>query len=44
MARFKEHDYSQGRFLSVFDSKYRNDETGAPAFDPAVLLKIILVA
>jgi transposase len=71
MPRFKEHDYSQGRFLSVdlgkqiqpgtfeytvshlidhqidlsvFDSKYRNDETGAPAFDPAVLLKIILVA
>ena len=71
MPRFKEHDYTQGRFLSVdlgkqiqpgtfeytvshlidhqidlsvFDSKYRNDETGAPAFDPAVLLKIILVA
>ena len=71
MPQFKEHDYSQGRFLSVdlgkqiqagtfeytvshlidhqidlsvFDSKYRNDETGAPAFDPAVLLKIILVA
>lgn len=30
--------------LSVFDDKYRNDEIGAPAFDPAVLLKIILVA
>ena len=71
MPRFKEHDYSQGRFLSVdlgkqvqpgtfeytvsnlidhqidlsvFEGKYRNDETGAPAFDPAVLLKIILVA
>jgi len=71
MPRFKEHDYSQGRFLSVdlgkqiqpgtfeytvsnlidhqidlsvFDSKYRNDETGAPAFAPCVLLKIILVA
>jgi len=30
--------------LSVFDDRYRNDETGAPAFDPAVLLKIILYA
>ena len=30
--------------LSVFDARYRNDETGAPAFDPAVLLKIILYA
>jgi transposase len=30
--------------LRVFDARYRNDETGAPAFDPAVLLKIILYA
>jgi transposase len=30
--------------LSVFDSRYHNDETGAPAFDPGVLLKIILYA
>jgi len=30
--------------LSVFNVRYRNDETGAPAFDPAVLLKIILYA
>mgnify|MGYP000343778105 CR=1 FL=1 len=30
--------------LSVFDARYRNDETGAPAFAPAVLLKIILYA
>lgn len=29
--------------LSVFDARYRNDETGASAFDPAVLLKIVLV-
>jgi transposase len=26
----------------VFDSHYVNDETGAPAYDPAVLLKIVL--
>jgi transposase len=28
--------------LSIFEERYRNDETGAPAYDPAVLLKIIL--
>jgi transposase len=30
--------------LSVFDAQYCNDETGAPAYDPAILLKIILYA
>ena len=30
--------------LRVFDARYRNDDTGAPAFDPAVLLKIIIYA
>ncbi len=30
--------------LSLFDSRYTNDDTGAPAYDPAVLLKIILFA
>ncbi len=30
--------------LSVFESNYRNDETGAPAYDPAILSKIILFA
>lgn len=71
MARYKEYDYSQGKFipihfdrqilpgtfeyslnylidneidLSTFDLRYRNDETGAPAYDPAILLKIILYA
>jgi transposase len=71
MARYKEYDYSQGKFipiqfdkqilpgtfeyslhylidneieLSIFDTRYRNDETGAPAYDPAILLKIILYA
>ena len=28
--------------FSVFDSRYRNDATGAPAIDPAILLKIVL--
>ncbi len=30
--------------LSVFEARYRNDETGAPAYDPAILLKIVLYA
>ena len=30
--------------LSVFDTKYRNDATGAPAYDPSILLKIVLYA
>ena len=30
--------------LSLFDNRYSNDETGAPAYDPAILLKIILFA
>ena len=29
--------------LSVFDARYRNDETGATAYDPSVLLKIVLL-
>ena len=71
MARYKDVDYTQGKFipihfdkqilpgtfeytlhylinneidLSIFDLRYRNDETGAPAYDPAILLKIILYA
>ena len=30
--------------LSIFDHKYNNDETGRPAYDPALLLKIVLLA
>jgi transposase len=30
--------------LKIFDSRYKNDETGAPAYDPKILLKIILFA
>jgi len=67
MARYKDYDYSQGKFipihfdrqilpgafeynlhslidneidLSLFDARYRNDEVGAPAYDPAIVLKI----
>jgi len=30
--------------LSAFESRYRNDAVGAPAYSPAVLLKIVLLA
>ncbi len=30
--------------LSIFDLRYQNDDMGAPAYDPAILLKIILYA
>ena len=30
--------------LSVFDNKYGNDQTGASAYDPRILLKIVLYA
>ncbi len=30
--------------ISIFEQRYQNDETGAPAYDPAVLLKIVLYA
>ena len=30
--------------LSGFDARFRNDETGAPAYPPAMLLQVILVA
>ena len=30
--------------MTVFESRFHNDETGAPAYDPALLLKIVLFA
>ena len=30
--------------LSLFEAKFKNDETGRPAYDPAILLKIVLLA
>jgi len=30
--------------LQAFDTRYRNDQVGAPAYPPAVLLKIVLLA
>jgi transposase len=30
--------------LSIFDNRFCNDDTGAPAYDPRILLKVILFA
>ena len=30
--------------MSIFEGKYRNDETGRAAYDPKVLLKVVLLA
>jgi transposase len=30
--------------ISIFGSRYKNDETGCPAYDPKILLKVILFA
>ena len=30
--------------MSIFDEKYKNDETGRAAYDPKVLLKVVLFA
>ena len=30
--------------LSIFDGRYTNDEGGRPAYDPGILLKIVLLA
>ncbi len=30
--------------LSVFETRYKNNETGVPAYDPAIMLKIVLYA
>lgn len=30
--------------MSVFDGRYNNDETGRPAYDPSMLLRVILSA
>lgn len=30
--------------LSIFDPKFKNGDTGRPAYDPAILLKIVLLA
>jgi transposase len=38
------HLLDHGVELSHFDERFRNDETGAPAYPPALLLKVVLFA
>ena len=38
--RLLDHDVD----LSAFDARFANDETGAPAYPPAMLLKVVLLA
>ena len=35
---------SRDRSVTSFDARFRNDETGAPAYPPALLLKVVLAA
>jgi transposase len=30
--------------MSIFEGKYRNDETGRAAYDPKILLQLVLLA
>ena len=30
--------------LQAFEARYRNDQVGAPAYPPAILLKVVLFA
>lgn len=42
---FAIHTFVEHRLdMSVFDEKYNNDETGCAAYDPKVLLKVVLFA
>jgi transposase len=42
---FAIHTLVEGRMdMSVFDDKYQNDETGRRAYDPKILLKVVLFA
>lgn len=42
---FAIHTLVEGRMdMSVFDVKYQNDETGRRAYDPKILLKVVLLA
>ena len=42
---FAIHTLVEGRMdMSVFDAKYQNDDTGRRAYDPRLLLKVVLLA
>lgn len=42
---FAIHTLVEGRMdMSVFDTRYQNDDTGRRAYDPKILLKVVLLA
>jgi len=42
---FAIHTLMEGRMdMSVFDTKYQNDDTGRRAYDPKILLNVVLLA
>ncbi|MBT8351954.1 MAG: hypothetical protein KJO26_12085 [Deltaproteobacteria bacterium] len=42
---FAIHSLVEGRMdMSVFEDNYQNDETGRKAYDPKLLLKVVLLA
>lgn len=41
---FAVNELINGMDLSVFTDRFHNDDTGAPAYDPAILLKVVLFA
>jgi transposase len=41
---FAIHELIEGRVnTSIFDDNYNNDQTGCPAYDPKILLKVVLL-
>ena len=41
---FAIHNLIENRMdMSVFDDRYNNDETGRSAYDPKILLKVVLL-
>ena len=39
------HTLTENRMdMSIFDDRYKNDETGRHAYDPKILLKVVLLA
>jgi transposase len=41
---FAVNELINGMDLSIFHHRFHNDESGAPAYDPAILLKVVLFA
>jgi transposase len=38
------HEVIDSMDMGIFEGRYCNDQTGAPAYDPRILLKVVLYA